>query len=143
MSRTYRRKNIEDTYGGSWARKGRKSGGFYSTYDNEFVKVRYTSRKTYEEDGWTFVECKTVWTWKHSCPIYRPMTERERNDRYRQLHGESRNANEWSPGKWYRKNREAEHRSKSKQEIIRWMKNPEEYEPIISDDPRSHWWDWS
>lgn len=140
MSRTFRRKNIEQTWG---KRAGSKSGGFYTTYDDESVKVRWTCRRSYEEDGLIFVECKTGWTWKRSCPRYRPMTEQERNKKYRWLHGESKHANAWTPARWFRQNREGELRSHNKQELVKYMKDPENYEPMVFEEPFSHMWDWS
>lgn len=144
MSRTIRRKNIEDTYGCSWNRRGRKSGGFYSTYDSgEMGKVRWTKRTQYEEDGLIFVECKTGWSWKRDCPNYRPMTDQEKNDRYYSLHGESSSANAWTPSRSYRQMREVRLRTHNKQELIRYMKDPENYEPMVFENPESHMWDWS
>lgn len=144
MSRTIRRKNIEDTYGNSWNRRGRKAGGFYSTYDDRKpVKVRWTKRTQYEEDGMIFVECRTGWTWKYDCPVYRPMTDQERNERFWNLHGESSSANAWTPCRWFRQNRERELRTHNKQELIKYMKNPENYEPMVFEEPMSHYWDWS
>ncbi len=142
MSRTYRRKNIENTLGSSFSRKGRKSGGFYNTYDRESLECKYTKRTQYEEDGLIFIECRTGYTWVYSCPIYRPMTKEERRNRWLFLHGESRHANMWTPGRWYRQNRESQLRSHNRTELIKYMKDPDNYEPMVFDGPLSHLWDW-
>ena len=56
-------------------------------------------------------------------------------------HKESSHANERTPGRWYRKNREHEYRRHSERELYRFMVNPE-HEVMIHDKPKSHLWDW-
>lgn len=120
MSRTFRRKNYELQNATSWDRQGRKAGGFYT---------------------------EKVWnrgsTWSWGWYTYRPMTERERNEAYWFNHGESKSAQSWSPGRSYRSMRMRENRSINKQELIKFLKNPDTYEPMFEDNPRNCWWDWS
>jgi len=119
MSRTYRRKNYEVTQGTSWDRQGRKTNGFYTTYDGSW------------------------WSWGVKEEMtFRPMTKEEYRNRYWWIHGESRHSNAWSPNRHYRKPREEAHRMRCKQEIIKFMKNPD-YDPIIYENPDDCWWDWS
>jgi hypothetical protein len=77
------------------------------------------------------------WVW------YYPDDKREQFINWYFAHGESRHANHRTPGKYYRKHREAELRSHSAQELARYKKNPCEYEPMIRANPKSHYWDWS
>lgn len=121
MSRTFRRKNYEDTQGASWDRAGRKTNGVYTTYDGPY--------------------------WKpgggRAMKVYRPMDARERYKRWRWMHSESRSASERSPNHWHRVNRQKENRSIDKQELIKWFKSGGEHEPMCEANPRSCLWDWS
>jgi hypothetical protein len=71
----------------------------------------------------------------------------DRNDRKKygralaERHSESSHANERSPNRWFRQNREREYRRHSDREIHRFKLNPE-YEVIIHNKPKSHMWDW-
>jgi hypothetical protein len=127
MSRTFRRKNFEDTQRNSWDNKGRKTNGFYTTSDYEY----------YQKDGG---DC---WIWGRTEEFFRPMSEQERNHEYKRIHGESRSKNAWTPSRWFRQNREIELRSHNKQELIKYMKDPDNYEPMVFENPKSHMWDWS
>ena len=118
MSRTVRRKNSSRTHGrgGHYIPDGFKTAGYYTEYDGN---------------------------WSYSDKVFREPTKRERFDTWKLLHGESPNGNAFSPGREYRKMRMRENRSINKQELVRWMKNPETYEPLFEYDPRSCWRDWS
>lgn len=121
MSRTFRRKNFEDTLGGSWARKGRKTNGIYTTYDGPYWNVG---------GGRRMVE-------------YRPMNKQERWHEWRYMHAESSTANVRSPGHWYRVNRQKQNRSIDKQQLVKWFQSGGEHEPMCEANPRSCRWDWS
>ena len=125
MSRTVRRKNSSRTHGrgGHYIPDGFKTAGYYTQYDY------HSSWKEPDWDGPDYT--------------YREPTKRERFKVWKWLHGESSNGNAFSPGHGYRNARMRENRSINKQELVRWMKNPETYEPLFEDDPRSCWWDWS
>lgn len=118
MSRTVRRKNSSRRHGrgGHYIPDGFKTAGYYTVY----------------EGGW--YEEKTY---------HAPATKRDRFKIWRSLHGESSNGNAFSPGREYRNARMRENRSINKQELVRWMKNPDGYEPMFEANPRSCWWDWS
>lgn len=90
------------------------------------------SLKSHDETAWN-----GGWYWDY------PDDKRELFHNWYFAHGESRHANHRTPGKWYRKNREGELRSRSAQEIHRYLKDPDNYEPMVSENPKSHYWDWS
>jgi hypothetical protein len=71
------------------------------------------------------------------------MTKEEKRDQWLWLHGESKHANACTPGRWYRQNRERQLRSHNSQELIKYMKDPDNYEPMVFENPLSHFWDWS
>ncbi len=73
---------------------------------------------------------------------YREPTPEERFRRYKWLHLDH-GPNDVTPGHWFRNNRMRENRAINKQEIHRWMKNPDNYEPLFEEEPRSCYWDWS
>lgn len=122
MSRTFRRKNYEIQNATSWDRKGRKAGGFYT----EAVWNR--AEGTHWSSGWY---------------TYRPKTERERAEAYWRNHGESGTSSSNSPSAWHRQVRQRENRSINKEELIKFLKNPDTYEPMFEENPRNCWWDWS
>lgn len=113
MSRTYRRKNIEDTLGSSWDRRGRKYAGFDTICD------RY---------------------WDGTFSV-RERTEREKFDFWYWLHGESRSNNERTPNRWYRQRRCRQGRRYSKRELQKFLRD-ENYEPMANDKDLPHGWDW-
>ncbi len=125
MSRTVRRKNSKRTHGrgGHWIPDGFKTAGYYTEYDCHFE---------WNEPDWDGPRY-----------TYREPTKTERFKTWQMLHGESSNGNAFSPGREYRNARMRENRSINKQELVRWMKNPENYEPLFEANPRSCWWDWS
>jgi hypothetical protein len=125
MSRTVRRKNSNRRHGrGGWhIVDGFKIAGYYTVCDYHSV---------YAEPDWDGPRY-----------TYREPTKRERFRTWKWMHGESSHGNAFSPGKEYRNNRMRQNRSINKQEVVRWMKNPENYEPMFEADPRSCWWDWS
>jgi len=73
MSRTFRRKNWELQHPN---RSGSKVNGFYTEYD-KVIRTGNGHGGYYE---------------------YRPMTEREKNDKYYTIHADSKHNNAWSPG---------------------------------------------
>jgi hypothetical protein len=121
MSRTFRRKNYEDTQGTSWDRQGRKTNGYYSTYDGLY----------YKPGGGCAMK------------VYRPMDKRERFHAWYYAHGESRTRSARSPNRWHRQMRNKENRSIDKKELIQWFKSGGEHEPMCEANPRSCQWDWS
>ena len=74
--------------------------------------------------------------------IYREPTKEERVNQYLWMHGESRDNNARSPGKWYRRNREIKLRRASERELQLFMIDPDNYEPMVEFHPRSCYWDW-
>lgn len=121
MSRTYRRKNYEDTQGTSWDRKGRKINGYYTEYDY----------KSYWEDG------EYYWWYE-----YRPMTEEEIKWQFLRDHGETNS--HWAhnnPGPWVRQHCQKQQRQKARQELSKFYKDTD-YEPIIEDRRNLSWWYW-
>jgi hypothetical protein len=120
MARTYRRKNYEATRNSSWDTEGFKTAGHNTTYDGS----RYHRHGLHEE------------------MTFRAMTKREAYKRWRWYHGESKHANQRSPGKYYREYRQNQTRMINKQEIQKWIKSNGEYEPMCEADPRDCWWDW-
>ena len=114
MSRTYRRKNIEDTLGDSRSRAGRKLAGIYT---------------------------KREYNWRARTTLFRPMTATERFCEWYWLHGESRHNNERTPNRWYRQRRCRQARRHNKRELQQYLFNPN-YEPMVDRKDRSHLWDW-
>ncbi len=124
MSRTIRcNGSRQRRYHGWWIPDGFKTAGYYTEYD-------YHS--PYREPEWD-----------GPTETYREPTKRERFKRWKAYHGESSHKNARTPGWEYRNMRMRENRSINKQEIIRWMKDPDNYEPMCEANPRSCHWDWS
>lgn len=61
---------------------------------------------------------------------------------YWKAHKESSTSNERTPNRWHRQKREAQHKGHAKRELHKFA-TINEYEVIIEDNPRSHYWDWS
>lgn len=105
-------------------------------------------RKNYENQcgkhaGSKIAGFYTVWEYvSWNLYVYREPTEQEYYDEYWRVHGESRNANAWTPSRWFRDQRQKHLRTQCKQQIHKFMKNPE-HEVICEANPRSHYWDWS
>ena len=72
---------------------------------------------------------------------YREPTPREAYKTFRWLHLDH-HRNTVSPGREYRNGRMVENRAINKQELYRWMKNPDNYEPLFEEEPRDCKWDW-
>lgn len=124
MSRTFRRKNIEDTMGKSWMRRGRKVAGF---------RTKATVEQSFRE---------TAQYRYYAYPVsYRPMTPREWFRAWYYMHGESRHNNERTPNKWYRRRRCVQTRRLNKRELQKYLHNPD-YGPMCERKDRSHLWDW-
>lgn len=119
MARTFRRKNFEATQNSSWEAKGFKTAGHFTTYDGSWF-------------GWA---CKPEL-------VFRPMTPREAYKQWKWYHGESSNANERTPGRYYRQYRQNQNRMINKTEIVKWVKANGEYEPFFEANPRCCKWDW-
>jgi hypothetical protein len=111
MARTYRRKNYESTQNTSWDTKGFKTAGHYTTSDGSW--------------------------YNHVEKTFRPMTKREAYKRWRWNHGESRDANQRSPSRYYRERRMSQNRGINEREIFKWVKSNGEYEPMGEADPRN------
>lgn len=97
MSRTFRRANFEKAQA-SRNNSGHKYGGFYTTWD-----------RCHEPTG----------NGHGGCPNYRPMTEAERNQRYHEIHGESKHNNAWGPNRYYRNKAERKMRLANERELER------------------------
>jgi arylsulfatase A-like enzyme len=119
MSRTFRRKNYEETQGNSWGRKGWKTNGYYTAYDGSWYYWNNTGQEV----------------------VFRPMNKEEYRHEFLRVHGESRSNNAWTPSRWYRNNKEVSMRMRNKQELVKYRKDPD-YEPMVEDVPPSHYWDW-
>ena len=124
MSKTFRRKGYENTQGRSYARRGRKTAGFYTVCDGYWWGRRYMNRDT-----------------GSNMPIFREPTYVEYRKEFWRIHGDTGGRNYWSPSRYYRETRQTENRSINKRELIKWLKN-DEYEPMFEANPRSHYWDW-
>jgi hypothetical protein len=116
MSKTFRCKGYEETRRSSWERRGNKIFGFYT-------------------------HTELIGPWGGRYDVYRTPTESEFNKRFRTVHGESRHANQRSLGRSYRETRMNENRAINKQELVRWMKYPDDYEPLFESNYRSPIWD--
>ncbi len=126
MSRTIRRKNIKR--GSHLIPDGFKLAGYYTQVNFKPIPIKYSNGEK--------IYFKVV-------PEYSEPTTRERFERWKLFHGESKSRNSMSPGRYYRNSRMTENRSINKQELIKWLKNPDDYEPLFEDNPRSCMWDWS
>lgn len=117
MSRTFRRKNWELEHPNKY---GSKVNGFYTEYD----KFIHTGNG---HAGYC---------------VYRPMTEREKNEKYHTIHGESKHYNAWSPAKFYRKKWNRENESHNVRETLKLVNSGGEYDPVfIAKFPRQ-WREW-
>lgn len=126
MSRTFRRKNYEDTQGTSWDRQGRKTNGYYTEYERSLVR-----RETDEGYYWIWTEY-----------TYRPMTKDEIKWRYLHDHGETNS--HWArnnPGPWVRQLCQKVQRQQARRELHKYRNNPD-YEPIIESRRNKEWWYW-
>ena len=112
MSRTFRRKDYETK---RISRPGSKVAGYY----------------TVQEGWWGYGRVAT----------FREPTRQEYFEEYWKLHGDN-HRNDYSPSRNYREIRQSENRSINKEELCKWMKNPD-HDPLFEANPRSHWWDWS
>lgn len=131
MSRTFRCKNYESETNSSWSRRGRKIAGFYTIKD----RVYTTTLFYYGIDG------NVVITHRLYEQQYRAPTQDEYNKQYHKLHGESSSANSRSPSRTYRNNRHTQRRMRDKQELCRYIKNPDTCE-LVFYDALSCMWDW-
>jgi hypothetical protein len=111
MSRTFRRKNYEDTQGSSWRRKCRKVNGYYTEIDLDYK----------------------TWLWYGKVP-----DKRELYKLFKRAHGESSTHWRRGPSPWFRTNEQAKLRMQVKGELARFVKCPEEHEVIIS-YKRAYW----
>lgn len=111
MSRTFRRKNYEETQGTSWDRKFRRVHGEYTEYD--IVLWSHNGCGGYQQ-------------------AYRPMTKRERDKEYWRVHADSKSGYGWNPrGPWWWLNlHQREYRRASEREILKFVRD-ESYEPMI------------
>lgn len=120
MSRTFRRRNYEATVRNA---EGSKIAGYYT----EWQAAEWVDVGTHLERG------------RYTL---RAPTEQERAAKYWLVHGESSNANAWSPGSVYRQTRERELRSHNARELIKYVQR-EDYSPMCKERPINCWWDWS
>ena len=115
MSRTFRRKGYEKTQGTTWHRKGDKVAGYYTI---------------------------TVWevSWDLGYQEYRAPTDHEYGRKYWEIHGDN-HRNEYTPARGYRQFRMHQNRQITRQELHKYMVD-QNYEPMVQEEPISHWWDW-
>jgi hypothetical protein len=119
MSRTYRRKGYEDTQRTSWDRPGNKTFGYYT-------------KRIYR------------W-WAGSGTLFHTFHVPSKQEYFKmwyRTHGESRTNKERSPDRSYRIHRMKENRNINKQELFKWITQPDNYEPLFESNPRDCWWDW-
>lgn len=103
MSRTFRRKNFENTC--------RKHG-------HEYYLIPETYVQTGNGHG-------GYW-------VMRKPTKQEFDKKYHWMHGESKHNKAWSPNREsYRGPAEVKLRMKNKQELYKYWKNPDQYEPML------------
>lgn len=130
MSRTFRCKNYEAETGGSWSRQGRKIAGYYTIKELVCVAIRFEYHKT--------AVVRTLYVYERP---FRAPTQEEFNKQYHKIHGESSSANSRSPSRSYRNNRHIQRRMRDKQELCRYIKNPDTCE-LVFYDALSCMWDW-
>ena len=124
MSRTIRRPNWEKQHSNL---PGSKCAGFY----------------TKEVTHWYVVDFGDSYTYRHY-RTYRPMTEREKNSKYWEVHGESKSANAYGPSWEYRHTEEKRLRYYNKIQMKKCLENMQDYEPFFSEKFTNHarLWDW-
>lgn len=130
MSRTYRKKR--ESYYSKYLSKQFSYGS-----DIEYLK----SGEPVPE-GWKEFHFGGRYSTQFIC-YARPLTKEEFKKELSKQRRESSNANERSPGKFYRLSREKRLRSHNKRELTRWIKNPDSYEDMCKNNPDSCLWDWS
>ena len=114
MSRTYRRKNYEDVQGTSWDRRGRRTNGFYTEVD---------------------------WNWDTGEQIYSIPNKCEHFRLVWWAHGDHGYSLRTAPRSW-RTIWAKRHRRLNNQELIKWVKKPDDYEPLFENKTRGSWWEW-
>ena len=124
MSRTFRRKNYEDTQRSSWDNSGRRTAGFYTQYGLE-----YEHYLSWEGEPGLIVTIEN-----------RAPTREEYYKKFWYNHGDL-GANRRGPGKMYRRYRNRENRRINNQELHRWARR-DNYEPMCESKARDCWWDW-
>ena len=113
MSRTYRRKNYEDTQGTSWDRKGRKTAGYYT-----------------EEERSHWWEVKgDVLVYRHATPLYRAMTKEEYRRKWMWAHGDCKRWN--TPPFWFRKHYQRMINTFNDRQLKMWYDSLGEYDPVF------------
>ena len=127
MSRTFRRKNYEQTRGASWCRRGWKTNGYYTEC----------------EDPWLMRYVETGYYWVGGETRYRPMTEREKGKEYWRVHRDHNTPYAWGNeiGKWGRRALQKQQRQRSSIEIKRFFSD-HDYEPMIEHKRDQTWWYW-
>lgn len=130
MSRTFRCKNYESETNSSWSRAGRKIAGYYTIKKLVCVAIRFEYHKT--------AVVRTLYVYERP---FRAPTQEEFNKQYHKIHGESSSANSRSPSRSYRNNRHIQRRMRDKQELCRYIKNPDTCE-LVFYDALSCMWDW-
>ena len=109
MSRTYRRKNYEETQGTSWDRKGRKTAGYYTEW-------YYSS---YDQDG----------RWYQHTSVYREPTKEEYRRKWMWTHGDCKRWN--TPPFWFRKNYQRMVNTFNDRQLKMWYDSLGEYDPVF------------
>lgn len=121
MSRTYRRKNYENTKGSSWRRRGRKVAGFYTV--KEHVKF-WVESPHYKAGGY--------YSSIYGTYVYRAPSRDEYNKAWRRIH---RDCAESPTVKGYIEYLDAcGFRQTCNHELFKFMKNSD-YEPMIEKKP--------
>lgn len=126
MSRTYRRKNYEDTKRTSWDNRGRKQSGYYN---EPLWGTRYEWSEMYQAwHGWNVRTGQTI-----------PLDDHEFYRQYWRLHGDG--MKNWDgPNKGWRKYCNKRLRCDGRREMHKYA-TLEDYEPIFKTrDQAFDWW---
>lgn len=115
MSKTYRRKNYEQTQNSSWDRAGKKKFGIHATwnYDNYPDLIQ----------------------------VYRVKTKQEQIKAYIRTHCDGDHFKYSNVPGWFCNIYERGFRQANKREILKYIRQ-EDYEPMCSANPRDLMWDW-
>lgn len=149
MSRTIRCKNFEiENDQTSWSRWGKKTALEYTARSDEGwyeTGVVKTYKRVLSFTRWGVAKYETTVYKERKRYLEHPMAMEGRKHfrHWYYMHGESRHANQRTPGRFYRQHRQNQNRSINKQELAKWIKAGGEYEPMFEANPRSHYWDWS
>ena len=126
MSRTYRRKNYEDTQRTSWDNRGRKQSGYYNK--DVYVKVEWWNDYYKCWHGISVRNGQTV-----------PLDDREFYKRYWRIHNDT--VRYWKgPNAWWRRHCNKRMRCNARHELHKFVTR-EDYDPVFKTrDSAFDWW---